>query len=64
MQYVDPFNCKRDDMNVFLGKHHKYAYQNEYRCFWLPSHAPTVELEPMFLELGSMHQFAEFIVLE
>jgi len=51
-------------MNVFLGKHHKYAYQNEYRCFWLPSHAPTVELEPMFLELGSMHQFAEFIVLE
>jgi hypothetical protein len=27
VRYVDPFNCKKDDIDVFFGKHHRYSYR-------------------------------------
>jgi hypothetical protein len=54
VRYLDPFNCKKDDMSVFFGKHHKYSYQREYRCAWLPPGDPAGKLEPFFAEMGSM----------
>jgi hypothetical protein len=50
-------------MDVLFGKHLKYWYQREYRCVWIPQGAPVERLEPFFLELGSMHEIAELVVL-
>ena len=27
VEYVDPFNCKTNDIDIFLSKHFRYAYQ-------------------------------------
>jgi hypothetical protein len=62
VQYIDPFNCKRDDLDVFFGKHHKYWYQREYRWAWIPP-KPATALESFFVELGSMRDICQLVAL-
>lgn len=65
VSYLDPFNCKRDDMDVFIGKHLKYSYQHEYRFFWLPRPPSAIQSLTAFnVELGSMREISSMIVLD
>jgi hypothetical protein len=62
IRYIDPLNTTVGDVDVFLCKHFRFAYQKEVRCVWLP---PDVrdELQPVFLELGPLSSIAELIPL-
>jgi hypothetical protein len=60
VKYIDPLNAKPDEVNIFFTKHFKYSYQNEYRTIWLPN-APTLDLEPFFIEIGNMSKYAEIV---
>jgi hypothetical protein len=64
VNYVDPFNCSQNDTNVFFGKHLKYWYQREYRCAWVPTNLPIPSLKPLLVELGSMREISEIVVLD
>ncbi|MGQ4005951.1 hypothetical protein QIW49_05650 [Francisellaceae bacterium CB300] len=60
--YIDPLNPK-DSPDVYFSKHFKYSYQYEYRFVLIPS--SNIEcLEPFFIEIGSMHEYAELIKLK
>ncbi len=60
VKYIDPLNVSPSEVDIFFAKHFKYTYQNEYRAIWLPMVA-TKFLEPFFIEVGSMHKYAEII---
>jgi hypothetical protein len=64
VNYLDPFTRTQKDLEVFHGKHHKYWYQREYRCVWTPREVPETPLKPFFLELGSMHDIGQLVVLD
>jgi hypothetical protein len=64
VNYVDPFNCSQNDTNVFFGKHLKYWYQREYRCAWVPPNLPIPALKSLSVELGSMREISEVVVLD
>jgi hypothetical protein len=64
VKYVDPFNCTKDDADVFFSKHLKYWYQREYRCVWISTEVSGQSLEPFFVELGSIQDFSELVILE
>ena len=64
VRYVDPFNCTKDDIDVFLGKHHRFWYQHEYRCMWVPSDRSITRLEPFFVELGSLRDICQMVALD
>jgi hypothetical protein len=64
VHYVDPYNCTKDDIDVFFGKHHKFWYQREYRCAWIPSGQSISALQPFFVELGSMRDICQLVVLD
>jgi len=61
--YVDPYNFKKGDLNVFTSKHLRYWYQHEYRFGWVPPVA-TQSLSAFFVELGDLSADADLIVLE
>ncbi|MDL0430216.1 hypothetical protein QPM17_03715 [Marinobacter sp. TBZ242] len=60
VDYIDPLNHFSGEINVFLAKHFRYAYQNEYRFLWVPD-KPLMELDPFFVEIGDMSQYAEIL---
>lgn len=60
--YVDPLLPTTSDIVVPFMKHFRYAYQDEYRFCWLPS-APTERLTHIDLEIGSLRNFSDLIVL-
>jgi hypothetical protein len=60
VNYIDPLNHFSGGINVFLAKHFRYAYQNEYRLIWIPE-IPEKDLEPFFIEIGDMSRFAEIV---
>lgn len=62
VRYIDPLNATPGDIEVFFCKHFRYAYQKEFRLVWLPPQ-PRSELEPVFLELGSLDGLGELISL-
>lgn len=68
VQYVDPFlhagplNTPDGNLDVYLCKHFRYSYQEEYRFIWLPDQAQQF-LTPMFLELGSLEDCCEMVEL-
>jgi hypothetical protein len=64
VHYVDPYNCTKDDIDVFFDKHHKFRYQREYRCAWIPSGQSISALQPFFVELGSMRDICQLVVLD
>ena len=62
VKYLDPLTCAPKDINIFLSKHFRYSYQNEVRTVWLPNR-PTDDLEPFFIEIGSLKKFAKLITI-
>ena len=60
MQYIDPVNSRMVGVDVFRTKHFRYAYQKEKRFVWLPPE-PRADLEPFFVELGSLRDCCELV---
>lgn len=60
--YADPHFTRVADVQVPMTKHFRFAYQWEYRVFWLPPD-PRHELEPHFVTVGSLQDCAELVVL-
>ncbi|HET7552697.1 MAG TPA: hypothetical protein VFK04_15500 [Gemmatimonadaceae bacterium] len=60
VSYLDPLQVNPSEVDVLMGKHFRYAYQREVRVAWLPP-APTRQLEPLFLSVGSLEDIAELI---
>ena len=60
VNYIDPLNHYSGEVDVFLAKHFRYAYQNEYRIIWIPE-IPKMDLEPFFVEIGDMRPYAEIV---
>ena len=61
VKYVDPM-LPRSHPNIFLAKHFKFSYQDEFRFVWAPR-IPVEKLEPVFLNLGSLKSCCEFLPL-
>jgi hypothetical protein len=59
--YADPFRLVKpnDDMEVHFVKHFRYAYQAEYRFVLIPT--TDQPLQPFFLEMGSIEDFASVV---
>ena len=62
VQYLDPLLTRHGDLHIPLVKHFRYAYQWEYRVYWLPD-VPQDNLEPVLVELGPLHDIGELVVL-
>jgi len=60
--YVDPLLPTTSNIVVPFMKHFRYAYQDEYRFCWLPS-PPTAKLAHLDVEIGSLRDFSDLIVL-
>lgn len=60
VKYFDPYLPNCDFRAIPLIKPFKYYYQNEYRFFWLPT-KPTVKLEFIEIEMGSIADISELI---
>tara|TARA_R110001583_G_C5558663_1_gene400980 strand:+ start:110 stop:982 length:873 start_codon:yes stop_codon:yes gene_type:complete len=60
VRYIDPLQSKKDDVELFLSKHFKYSYQNEFRIIWIPG-TEVKMLDPVFIEIGSMEEYADII---
>lgn len=60
--YVDPFSPPKQRLSIGVCKHFRYSYQKEVRGLWAPP-APQWELEPVDLEVGSLEDICEVIVL-
>lgn len=63
VKYFDRLNVGKQQLPFYFSKHFSYAYQKEYRLIWLPPEK-TMELEPVFLELGNLEDCCEIIELE
>jgi hypothetical protein len=61
IEYVDPILPKKEP-NVYLAKHFRYSYQQEFR-FTLTPHVPIEKLQTAYLELGSLRDCCEFVPL-
>jgi hypothetical protein len=62
VSYYDPLMIERMPSSVFFHKHFRYAYQREYRIVLLPPQS-IKQLEPFFIELGSLEEYCELICL-
>lgn len=62
VEYIDPLKPHKEP-DVFFSKHFKFTYQNEFRLIWIPE-KPLMELEPLFIDIGNMSEYAQLIVLE
>lgn len=60
--YVDPLLPKSPKVFAPLAKPFGYTYQHEYRFCWLPK-PPRPTVDPIDLEIGSLTDIAELIVL-
>jgi hypothetical protein len=60
--YVDPLLPRSANIFVPLSKYFGYSYQEEYRFCWLPS-KPVKELTHVDVQIGSLKEIAELIVL-
>jgi hypothetical protein len=60
VNYIDPFNTREFRPELYFSKHFRYTYQKEYRVVWLPPTSQT-KLEPVFLELGNLHEYCELV---
>lgn len=62
VKYEDPHFVSARDLRIPMTKHFRYAYQREYRVFWVPQE-PRKNLNPFFVELGSIEDCASLIIL-
>ena len=61
--YVDPFSEPDPDLHHALRKHHRYAYQDEVRAAWQLPNESCNDLSPIFVELGSLKNIAELVLV-
>jgi hypothetical protein len=58
VSYYDPFTVDRSKLKPIFSKNLTYLYQNEYRFAWnMPQQA---KLAPFLVELGPLHDIAQF----
>ena len=62
MTYVDPLLPKTAEVFVPFVKHFRYTYQDEHRFCWLPP-APIQEVTHVDVEIGSLKEFSDLILL-
>jgi hypothetical protein len=62
INYYDPFNFQRDELNVLWSKDFRFWYQNEYRFAWINT-GVTEKLQPLDVQIGSVEDFGEIIQL-
>jgi hypothetical protein len=62
--YYDPVRADPAvvDKSLRFSKPFKHAYQDEMRLVWIPS-TPIAELQPIFVEIGSLRDCAEIVDL-
>ncbi|WP_299195950.1 hypothetical protein [uncultured Amphritea sp.] len=60
VKYIDPLVAKSKDVEVFISKHFRYAYQNEFRIIWLPE-KQVKKLDALFINIGSMEDYSDII---
>jgi hypothetical protein len=60
--YIDPYLPSTAIIDVPMSKHFRYEYQSEYRFVWRPV-KPMINLPYIDLELGSLENIAELVVL-
>ncbi|MCX5868369.1 MAG: hypothetical protein NT009_13000 [Proteobacteria bacterium] len=60
--YIDPLNTKSENIDVFVSKHFRYAYQKEYRITWLPTKVEK-KLDHQDIVIGNLEILCELISL-
>lgn len=60
--YIDPILPTTGKILVPLAKHFGYAYQKEYRFFWIPPR-PVEGLAHFDVEIGDLREFSDLVVL-
>jgi len=60
--YVDPLRPTTANLFVPLIKHFGHTYQDEHRFFRLPA-APAPKLSHVDVQIGSLKEFSDFVVL-
>ena len=61
--YVDPYLHNSDCINLFFSKHFRFWYQKEYRFCWIPPLNKHPDFAPFFVELGSIQQISDIVIL-
>ncbi|MCR9002633.1 hypothetical protein [Rahnella perminowiae] len=61
--YYDPYRDYTKFTIPEMAKHFAYAYQKEFRIAFRPQKHISTTLEPIFLSIGSMVDYADFIHL-
>lgn len=63
IEYIDPLFPPVETLNPFFCKHFRFFYQREYRHIWMPSADPG-PLKAFFVDLGSLQDIAELVMLD
>lgn len=63
VKYIDPLRKPPENAERGFWKHFKYAYQLEWRFTWVPKDSRHV-LQPVFLEMGSLADISELVMLK
>ncbi|NMC44594.1 MAG: hypothetical protein GYA46_11810 [candidate division Zixibacteria bacterium] len=50
VEYYDPLNYPLPQLDVYMSKNFRYAYQREFRFLWLPE-SPMQTLDPIFVNI-------------
>lgn len=61
--YYDPYRDYSKFKIPEMAKHFGYAYQKEFRIAFRPRHTISTSLEPLFLSVGSMKDYADLVHL-
>ncbi|MFP1892631.1 hypothetical protein ACLEEJ_12035 [Lonsdalea quercina] len=61
--YYDPYRDYKKFTIPEMAKHFAYAYQKEFRIAFRSRKRVSMTLEPIFLSVGSMVEYADFIFL-
>lgn len=63
VQYIDPLNHniqRLNEIDLYLFKHFRFCYQQEYRVLWVPPIAVN-DLKPIFLQLTDIKKYCNFM---
>lgn len=61
--YYDPYRDYSKFSVPQMAKHFGYAYQKEFRIAFQPPAGTTEKLAPIFLSIGSMHDYADLVTI-
>lgn len=59
--YYDPYRDYTKFRVPEMAKHFRYAYQKEFRVAFRPRHRIVTKLEPLFLSIGPMIEYADLL---